>query len=250
MRKQKLQIPSLDEQVVQMEIDKIVATGITPKVTFLTYLKSMIQQVGMRHIFSDRLELGFLITVVAALLAMLIISPFQGQIQDIYSYIFLLSPILFMVLSVSTYLRKTQNNTYEVEMACKYNVYQIIACRMLLFSLLSVVLNTIAIAAVAMQFEGIHFLRAFLLSLTSLFVFSTLLLFALMRRRTSVIVVMTVIGWTFGNLLLQTVNVQVYNDFLLKLPTVVNAIVLLGMVFIYIRCVKKLIQFKQMEGVF
>ncbi|MDW0112714.1 hypothetical protein QT711_05920 [Sporosarcina saromensis] len=250
MRKEKLQIPSLEEQVVQMEIDKIVATGITPKVTFLTYLKSMIQQVGMRHIFSDRLELGFLITVVAALLAMLIISPFQGQIQDIYSYIFLLSPILFMVLSVSTYLRKTQNNTYEVEMACKYNVYQIIACRMLLFSLLSVVLNTIAIAAVAMQFEGIHFLRAFLLSLTSLFVFSTLLLFALMRRRTSVIVIMTVIGWTFGNLLLQTVNVQVYNDFLLKLNTVVNAIVLLGMVFIYIRCVKKLIQFKQMEGVF
>lgn len=250
MRKEKLQIPSLDEHLVQMEIDKIVAAGITPKVTFLTYLKSMIQQVGMRHIFSDRLELGFLITVVAALLAMLIISPFQGQIQDIYSYIFLLSPILFMVLSVSTYLRKTQNNTYEVEMACKYNVYQIIACRMLLFSLLSVVLNTIAIAAVAMQFEGIHFFRAFILSLTSLFVFSTLLLFALMRRRTSVIVVMTVIGWTFGNLLLQTVNVQVYNDFLLKLPTVVNAIVLLGMVFIYIRCVKKLIQFKQMEGVF
>lgn len=250
MNKEKLKIPRLDDQIIQLQIDKIVSVGVTPKVTFLSYLKSMNQQVGLRHIFSDRLELGFITTIVVALLGILVISPILGPIQEIYSYIFLLSPILFLVLSISTYLRKTQNNTYEVEMACKYNVYQIIAFRMLMFSVFSILLNTIAIAAVAMQYEEINFLRAFLLSLTALFLFSILLLFALMRRRTSVIVVITVIGWTIGNLFLQSANVQLYNDVLVKLPTIVNAVVLLGILFTYIRCLKRLIQFKQTEGVF
>lgn len=248
--KEKLQIPSLEDRVIQLQIDKIVSAGVTPKETFLSYLKSMNQQVGLRHIFSDRLEIGFIITIVAALLGLFIITPFLGPIQNIYSYIFLLSPILFLVLSISTYARITQNNTYEVEMACKYNVYQIIAFRMLMFSVFSILLNTIAIAAVAIEYAEIDFLRAFLLSLTSLFLFSILLLFALMRRRTSIIVVITVVGWTLGNLFLQSANVQLYNDVLLKLPTVVNAIVLLGILFTYIRCLKKLIQHKQTEGVF
>lgn len=250
MNKERFNVPDLDDQTVRIQIDKIVSVGVKPKQSFPSYLKSMMQQVGLRHIFSDRLEITFITLLVTMMIGLMVFLPYYSEIHDMYGYIFLLSPILFLVLSIFTYVRKTQNHTYDVEMACKYNVYQIIAFRMLVFSVFSIVLNTIAVAILAIQYEEIQFMRAFLLSTSALFLFSILLLFSLMKRRTTVIVVGTVIGWTIGNLVLQSANVQLYNDLLMKTPIVVNALVLLVIVFMYVQYLKKLIQFKQTEGVF
>ncbi|PIC62636.1 hypothetical protein CSV79_16010 [Sporosarcina sp. P13] len=250
MNKERFIVPDLDEQTTRIQIVKIVSEGVKTKQSFPSYLKSMLQQVGLRHIFSDRLEITFISFMVIILVGLIVMLPNYGRIQDIYSYTFLLSPILFLSLSIFTYISKTQNHTYEVEMACKYNVYQIIAFRMLVFSVFSIVLNTIAVAILAIQYEEIQFMRAFLLSITALFLFSILLLFALMKRRTTEIVVSTVIGWTIGNLVLQSANVQLYNDLLMKMPIFVNAVILIVIACMYLRCVKNLIHFKQTEGVF
>ena len=250
MNKERFKVPDLDEQTIRIQIDKIISIGVKPKQSFPSYLKSMMQQVGLRHIFSDRLEITFITLLVTMMIGWMVFLPYYSEIHDMYGYIFLLSPILFLVLSIFTYVRKTQNHTYDVEMACKYNVYQIIAFRMLVFSVFSIVLNTIAVAILAIQYEEIQFMRAFLLSTTALFLFSILLLFALMKRRTTAIVVSTVIGWTIGNLVLQSANVQLYNDLLMKTPNVVYAVVLLAIVLMYLRHVKNLIHFRQTEGVF
>ena len=250
MNKERFTVPDLDDQTIRIQIDKIVSTGVKQKQNFLSYLKSMMQQVGLRHIFSDRLEITFITLLVTIMIGLIAFLPYHIEIHDVYGYIFLLSPILFLVLSILTYVRKTQNHTYDVEMACKYNVYQIIAFRMLTFSVFSIVLNTVAVAIIAIRYEEIQFMRAFLLSTSALFLFSILLLFALMKRRTTVIFVGIVIGWTIGNLVLQSANVQIYSELIMKTPIVVNAVVVLVIVFMYVQYLKKLIQFKQIEGVF
>lgn len=250
MNKERFTVPDLDNQTIRIQIDKIVSAGVKQKQNFLSFLRSMVQQVGLRHIFSDRLEITFITLLVTIMIGLIVFLPYHSEIHDMYGYIFLLSPILFLVLSIFTYVRKTQNHTYDVEMACKYNVYQIIAFRMLVFSVFSIVLNTIAVAIIAIQYEEIQFMRAFLLSISALFLFSILLLFALMKRRTTVIVAGIVIGWIIGNLVFQLANVQLYNDLLMKTPIVVNAVVVLVIVFMYVQYLKKLIQFKQTEGVF
>lgn len=250
MDKEKFTIPMPDDNTIQNQIEQIVAGGVKQKKTFWGYLKSMMQQVGIKNLFSDRLALGFILLTAITLFSIFLIGQEPMKPDSLYAYIFLMSPVLFLTFSIYTYMNKAQNATYEVEMSCKYNVYQVIAFRMLVFSVISIVLNTIAIAFIAMVYEDIHFIRAFMISITALFIFSILFLYALMKRRSMPIVVMTVAGWTLGNLLLRKVDNKLYGDILVQMPIFVYAIVLIGCIYVYMKYVNKLIHFKQTEGVF
>ncbi|MBE1554988.1 hypothetical protein [Sporosarcina limicola] len=250
MDREKLYIPMPNEQMIHAQIEQIVASGMKQKQSFPSYLKSMVQQVGMRHLFSDRMELSFILITAIALLSGLLLMPEQIQTDKVYAFVFLVSPLLFLVFSIYSFANKTRNDTFEVEMACKYNVYQITAFRMLVFSVVSVVVNTLAIALIVMVSEDILFIRAFMISNTALFIFSILFLYALMKRRSTVIVAATIVGWTFGNLLLRFADNRLYSDILVDMPLVVYAVVLIGSLYLYMNYVKKLIHFKQTEGAF
>ena len=250
MDKKKFTIPLPDEDVIQNQIEQIVISGAKQKQTFLAYLNSMVKQVGIRHLFSDRLELGFILFSALALLSSFLVVQGPVQTEHLYAYIFLASPILFLAFAIHTYINKTQNGTYEVEMACKYNVYQVIAFRMLAFSIVSIVVNTIAIAFIAMIYDDIQFIRTLMISITALFIFSILFLYALMKRHSAIIVATTIAGWILGNLLLRMTDNKLYGDLLLQLPIPVYAFVLISCLYVYMKYVNKLIHFKQTEGVF
>lgn len=250
MQKDKFNIPMPDDSAIDRQISQIVSKGLVRRESFSSYLRSMVQQVGWRHLFSDRLELSFIVMIAIGLYSLFLIMPIHGDVQSLYAYIFLLSPILFLAFSIYTYMNKTQNATYDVEMACKYNVYQVVAFRMLAFSVSTMILNTLAIAFVAMKYEEIHFVRAFMISGTSLFLFSIILSIALMNRRTKGIVIVTITIWLLGNNILRSVNNEFYNGMLLHMPVIVYAVALLGCLILYMNYLKKLIIFKQTEGVF
>jgi len=249
MDKENFTILVPDERVRHDQIEQIVRSGVIQKKSFSAYLKSMLQQVGMRHLFSDRLGLGFILLMAITLLSFLIVGLEPMPIDRLYASIFLMSPLLFLAFSIYTYTNKAQNDTYEVEMACKYNVYQVIAFRMLAFSIVSIVLNTIAIAFIAMAYEDIQFIRALMISITSLFIFSIIFLYALMKRRSTIIVATTVVGWTAGNLFLHLAGNKLYSNMLFQMPILVYAIVLASCLYVYLKYVNKLINFKQPEGV-
>ena len=249
MDKEKFTILIPDDHVRREQIEQIVRSGVKQKKSFSAYLKSMLQQVGMRHLFSDRLGLGFILLTTITLLSFLLVGLEPMPIDRLYAYIFLMSPLLFLTFSIYTYMNKAQNDTYEVEMACKYNVYQVIAFRMLAFSIVSIVLNTIAIAFIAMAYEDIQFIRALMISITSLFIFSIIFLYALMKSCSTIIVATTVVGWTAGNLLLNLAGNKLYSDILFQMPIFVYAIVLASCLYVYLKYVNKLIDFKQPEGV-
>ena len=250
MKRDKLHIPMPDDSTIDRQISQIVSQGLVKKETFTSYLQSMVQQVGWRHLFSDRLELSFIVMIAIGLYSLFLIMPISGDVQKLYAYIFLLSPILFLAFSIYTYMNKTQNATYDVEMACKYNVYQVIAFRMLAFSVSTMILNTLAIAFIVMKYEEIHFFRAFMISGTSLFMFSIILSIALMNRRTKGIVIVMITVWLLGNNILRSVNNEYYNGMLLHIPVFIYAVVLIGCLILYMNHLKKLIIFKQTEGVF
>ncbi|WHT47844.1 hypothetical protein QNH10_17400 [Sporosarcina thermotolerans] len=228
MKKDKFNIPMPDDSTIDKQISQIVTHGLVKKERFTSYLRSMVHQVGWRHLFSDRLELSFIVMIAIGLYSLFLIVPIHGDLLNLYAYIFLFSPILFLVFSIYTYMNKIQNATYDVEMACKYNVYQVIAFRMLAFSISTMFLNTLAIAFIAMKYEEIYFVRAFMISGTSLFLFSIILLIALMNRRTKGIVIVTITVWLIGNNILRSVNNEFYNGMLLHLPVFIYAVVLLS----------------------
>ncbi|MFS0688965.1 hypothetical protein AB1K89_06965 [Sporosarcina sp. 179-K 8C2 HS] len=250
MKKGQMKIPMPDDSAIEREISHIVTKGLVKRESFSSYLRSMVQQVGLRHLFSDRLELIFILSIAVGIYSLFLIIPIHIEMHDLYAFIFLFSPLLFLAFSIYTYMNKTQNATYDVEMVCKYNVYQVIAFRMLMFSVSTMILNTVTIAFLVMKYEEIEFIRAFIISGTSLFLFSIILSIALMNRRTKGIVIVTITVWLLGNTIVRSVNNEFYNGMLLQMPVFIYAIVLLGCLVIYMNYLKKLINFKQTEGVF
>lgn len=252
MNKEKFQISMPDDDMIQREIDHIIVASVKQREPFPAYLKSMVQQVGWRYLFADRLKLMY-ITCIALTLYMMIFLlaiPEQLDVQELYGLIFLLSPILFISFSVFTYVNKVSNDTFEVEMSCKYNVYQIIAFKMLVFSAISIIVNTIIIVLLVLVYEDIQFMRAFMISTTALFIFSNLFLYGMMKRRSTFAAATILIGWIMGNVLLRFSNYTVYTNVLVTLPIFIYGIVLIGCLYLYLKYLGKLIYFKQTEGAF
>lgn len=249
MNKEKFKVPMPDDRTIHSQAEQIVAKGLQRKPSFPIYLKTMGRQIGMRHLFADRIELGLLLLAAIALFSILLI-PARTPSEGMYASIFLLSPIVFLAFSLYTYVNKVERDTYEVEMSCKFNVYQVIAFRMLLFSVVSILVNTVLIALIACVHEDISFSRALMISLTALFLFSILFLYALMRRRSLVMVTMMVAGWLAGNGLLHYGARESYGALLMQLPLFVYALVLVGSAILYWKTLKQLLDFRQMKGAF
>lgn len=209
----------------------------------------MYQQVGIKHLFSDRSELTFILITAITLLILFFIrpDPATAQMEDLYAFIFLISPVLFIVLSIYTYTNKITNATYEVEMVCKYNVFQIIAFRMLVFSVITILVNSLTIFFIVRVYDYIQFFRAFMISTSGLFIFSVVFLYILMRRRTKVVATVMIFAWLIGNLLLRFMNNKLYSDILVNLPLFIYGIIIIISIFIYINFLKRLIHYKQTE---
>lgn len=250
MNREKFHIEMPEERKIQSEINHILNRGLKPKETFSSFLKSIYQQVGIRHLFADRLELLFILFSVTSLIILLFTDPdlFVVKEQKIYSLIFLVSPTLFIAFAIYTYSTKMVNATYEVEMSCKFNVYQIIAFRMLAFSVVSIFVNTMTVALITVRFEDISFMRAMMISITALFVFSIFFLYAMMKRRTMIAVLTTIVGWTLINLSLRFADSEIYRDMLVNMPLVIHAVVLVTSLCFYVIYLQKLVHFKQGEG--
>lgn len=247
MDKEKFHIPFPDERTIQNQIDQIVAASVKPRESFFTYLKSMYQQVGIKHLFSDRSELMFILFTMITLLSIFFTNAEleRARVEDVYAFIFLISPVLFISFSVYTYSNKVINATYDVEMACKYNVYQIIAFRMLVFSVIATLVNLLAIFFIAAVYDDIQFMRAIMISITGLFTFSIIFLYTLMKRHSTVIAAITIVGWIIGNLLLKILDDTLYNGILVNLPLFIYAIILIGSITFYIHLLKRLVHFRR-----
>lgn len=252
MNKQKFSIPMPDDRTIESEIQQIVSAAGKQRESFLSHLQALYRQVGFGTLFSDRAELSFLLFTAVALISLIFSGPKPDQLQayEMYSFIFLSSPVLFLVLSVYTYANKIRNATYEVEMACKYNVYQVIAFRMLAFSVVSILVNTAMIFFIITVCKDIQFIRAFMISVTALFAYSILFLYLMMKRRSAVVAALLVAGWIVGNLTLQYAGNRLYIGMLLHLPLYVYAIVLLTALYGYLKHLNKLLQYKPAERSF
>ncbi|WP_153733045.1 hypothetical protein [Sporosarcina obsidiansis] len=248
MNKENFQVPELDEHLVQSQIKQIVEQSVAAKPTFSRQMNTMYSQISMRQIFADRKELSFIFLIGVLLFGWLFFIQQHLESEAVYTGLFLISPVLFLGFSLYSYWTRVEQDTYEVEMACKFNVYQLMAFRMLAFSVLSILVNSFFIALVAQVHPNIHFIRALMISLTSLFIFSNLFLWTLMKRHSLVTTAAMVFGWIFSNLLLHYGMGSLYGELLVQIPIVIYVLVLLGSLYVYGGLLKKYFDLRQMKG--
>ncbi len=247
-----MRIDMPDERTIKTEIDTIVAKGLYQKESFYSYLKNMYKHIGIRYLFRDGLEIIVTILLVSSILFFTITNSNIYDIAKtggIYAYLFTVSPILYLVMSISSFISAKQNGTYEIEMTCKYNMYQISAFRMLVFSTICILVNFLLVYAIISIYINISFLRAFAISISSLFLFSTVFLFTITKLQSKLTKYFIVLGWIIINLALCIFDINLYAQLLSNISIYTWLAVTVVSLFIYIKNIKALISFRNIEGV-
>lgn len=229
------------------EINKIVDIGIIKKEGFFKYLFRMIKTLGLKNIFYDKAE------VIVILIALFLFNSliFNRNIQDIdsiYVYIFILTPISYLVISFFSYFNAKQKNTFDIEMICKHDVYQILAIRMFLFSIISILLNSSLSIFIYIKNNELSLVRANIISITALFLFSSIFLYSIIKLRRNYTKYFILIGWIIGNVICSSNYKSYYMLMLKEVPIYVHIIVSAICIFIYISSLKRLIKLKRNKG--
>lgn len=252
MNRQRFHIPMPDEKTIHMQIEKIVDRGLKRNLSFYAYLKQMYRQIGFKYLFSDRSEFVFsLLTVITFLCVYVFIAqPSQHQLQSLYGFIYMCSPVLFLVLSLYTYIYKIMNNTIEVEITYKYSMYQIIGFRMLIYSVIAILFNALLIFSLSVFYAEVQFFRAFMISNTGLFTFSVFHLYSMKKRRSATMAGFMIAGWILANLIFMVADHQLYRDILVNMPLFVYVIVLAVVFYFNFKSLKGLFIPKHAKGVY
>lgn len=249
MTKAKLEIDFPDDRLIHSQIQKIVSEGIKPKESFLGYLKTMYHRIGLKYLFHDVTEIAFtFILVISVLLIMYLGAADYLSIHEgnIYTFIFICSPLLYLALALVSFVNSKHKDTYTIEMTCKHNIYQLAAFRMLVFSIVSMIANALLIFLMTLVYYHISIVTAFMISTTSLFLFSILFLYGMVKIHTRLIHLLLSAGWLSGNVLLLRYSKEFYDLLLVNTPTYVYLGILIGCIYIYIRNLNKLISYKNL----
>lgn len=250
MSKEKFQLPFLDDERVDREVQMIISRGMKPRQSFFSFMWDLQKELGFRYLFANPRDGVFLILSVTAVLLFLTTALSEGTDQNhVYGALFLISPLLFMALSLYDLFHKRQSAVFEVEMTAKYTLYQVSAFRMLHFSVLSILMNVAIIAFLVWNGHSFEFLRAFMISMTALFIFSIVFLMIFTRGRSVLAVLKAGGGWVGVNILLGLIDQQAYTRFLMTIPVVVYAVVLAVSIICFIYYLSKLVRMRPAEGV-
>ncbi|WP_421377876.1 hypothetical protein ACOJQI_11565 [Bacillus salacetis] len=250
MSKKRNEGPLPDEGFIQEEIKKILSKGMDSKASFWSYLGQMYKQVGFRFIFRDFAEIFF--TLVIAIIAG--ISFLAGASETIfirevnlYTMIFSWSPITYLMMAYLFFLIQKKKPTYEVEMTCKYNLHQLAAFRMLMFSVISLIMNGVIIFLLMLQAE-LNFFYAMLLSSSSLFLFSLLFLFVILRARNKFSKIGLFLVWVTGNIVASYFSGEYYLHVLKQIPFYIYALLATVGIVLYVKNLKRLLYSRNLKG--
>ena len=108
-------------------------------------------------------------------------------------------------------------------MVCKYNLYQLSALRMLIFSIISIILSSMFILSLH---NKINIFRGMMISLSSIFLFASLLLYLIVKMKSKIVKFIVVGGWLICNGALLKLSANQYFEFLQTIPIVVYVLVI------------------------
>jgi len=240
-----------DEQTMNSQIQFIVSNGLAKPKPFHEHLLDMYKQLGFRNLFRDATEIIFTMIMAMAAIVYGLFHLVEGGIEmgRLYSYLFIMSPILYMVIAVLFFVNLRSRDTFAVEMTCKYHVFQLAAFRMLVFSIVAIMLNVACILTLFMFYQNFNAVEAMLISISSLSVFATFYLYIIQKVKSRAASYATMAGWLLANVALAYANNELYLSVLSQIPMYVYIAVSVGCLMLYVRRLKYFITFRNVEGV-
>lgn len=250
--KNEIDFPSPGE--INVEIDEILNKGLKKKKVFFPYVTSAIKELGFKNIFHDKSELIFI-----SIISLIFFGFLGGQIvldinrediyiYKIYGYIFTASPIMYVIISLFSFINTKLSGTYEIEATCKYNIYNLTSIRMFVFSIIGMILNSFLVAAIYFVSNSFNIIRAYVVSITSLFLFSTIFIFTIVYLKKSIHKYLVTGSWILINLVLAAMENSLYIIFISYVPVYIHLIITTTCILIYLKALKKLIYVRKEKG--
>ena len=230
------------------QIDSIVNKGIKPKISFIRYLRNCFKELGFRNIFHDKTELAIIFLIGIVMILFFMTNLDDPSIQALYEFTFIMSPIMYLTAVLFSFYNSKEKGAFDIEMTCKYNLYQLSAIRMFIFSLAGILINTLSIIIIWFIGRQIDVIRMIVISITGLFLFSIIFLYSLLKLKFTISKYFVISAWIVINLLLSNSNNVVYQEFLIKAPLFIHLIISSICIVLYIKNLNKLINYRRKKG--
>lgn len=243
-KKKDIVIPEIDLE----EIDSIVSKGVKPKISFINYLKVSFKELGFKNIFHDKSELAIIFLIGIILLLIPMANMGNLNINDLYKFTFIVSPIMYLSVVVFSFYNSKEKGAFDIEMTCKYNLYQLSALRMFVFSITSIFINTFSIIIIGIIGRNIDVIRLIIISISGLFLFSTIFLYSLLNLKWSFSKYFVIAAWLLVNVFLSSSDNNIYQEFLIKAPLYIHLIISAICMILYIKNLNKLINYRRKKG--
>ena len=243
-------IPYPTDEEMHNQITQIVEKGLPKQKSFFSEITGLYKQMGWRYLLPNQNEWIFTVIVIAALY---LFAGFTFGSEGVFTatkivMFFMISPFLFMSMSLFSFYDKREAHTFELEMTTKFTVFQVVSVRMLVFSSLAILCNT-SLALWVSYMHDLVFMRLWLLSLTGLFLFATGLLVLLRTGQILPKVVGYISGWGVVNSGLVWLADEAYIQVVLTLPTVVYGGLVIVLIVLFCLAFKSMYLRKQEDVV-
>lgn len=228
--------PTLKEK--DQAIKTILSEGLQEPEGIGSFFIRMHEIFGLKYIFFN---LNQVITMsIAVFISLVFILTVNVNTYN-YTLIFLLSPLFFVtVVSVTEWIERS-NPVYELKMTYKYTVKDLVVFRTLCYSLISVFNTVLLSLGMNNTFE---MLKTLSIGFSSLFL-CTLLTLTIARRLNHRLVYLTSFGvWSFVNIAPLLLFKSRWETFLLNIPVGLTLLVSIGLIYFYVRELKKVINMK------
>lgn len=240
-----VEYPSREE--IRREVGAILACGLPQKKTLWGVLGETLRSVGLKAVLG-----GAWGGACVLLLVLFLCLPLSVNLrnQDVTpDIIFIFSPLVYLSAYLLSGAREIAGGTYEVVMACKYNLRYLLALRMLFVSVCGLVVNAALFAFLCLRADTLVFFTLFSISLCALFLCALLFLWLLRRPRRFITVGVLALCWLLINGLLFLLPGNAYRLFIGGIPAGVYFALALCLLALSARELKKFVTAKTWEGV-
>lgn len=239
MKRNQFEVMLPNDEVIEEQISTLVEKALPKQKTFLEALYEIYHKVPIRQVLFGRGEWLFSLFLWIVLMAfVLTIGEQSMKATEFNSALFIAAPFAFVALTGFFYLDRRFNGTLEIEMTTKFTIYQMLAIRMFIYSIVASFL-IITCILVAAQFIDIQIVYSIPIGLSGLFIFASIML--LLYREQHVFIRTAVICaiWIGGNWSLSHWFLDPYESVLLKLPIILYFIILLSVISLFMYALKR-----------
>lgn len=231
--------PTLQEK--EHAISHILSEGLQQPEGILAFFIRMYQTLGLKYIFYEVYQV-----LIVSLMMVLGLVLFISESVESYTYttIFFLSPLSFVTVISLTEWMERSNPIYELKMTYKYTVKDMIIFRTLCYSLISILISVILSVGMTGSLDK---LRAIAVAFSALFLCALLTVTINRRYNHRFGYFTSFVVWGVMNLAPFILFGGQWESFLSQIPLGLTVIVIIGLIYFYVKELKYLINMKDGE---